>query len=180
MPCLSLTALPRACADGVIAGLEKVYIIAFKDLAPINTGTTAVFSASTTGVVNVVTRLATKTFVEIGLLKSTSGLNEKLTKDDSKGVSFFEQSFTLVLGDITVDNQTFIKNVTNQPVVVIYKTRTGKHFIAGLNGQFEVSAIEGGTGTAEADLIGYTLTFNGNSTTVAPFILDSLVPTLLV
>jgi hypothetical protein len=179
MACNSLSALPRSCSEGVVAGLEKVYIIAYKDLEAINSGTTEVYSASTNGIVNQVGVADSKNFVEIGLLKSTSGLGETLTKDNTKGTSFFTQTFTLVLGDLTTDNQTFIKDVVNQPVAVIYKTRTGKHFVVGLNGQFELQSAEGGTGTAETDLIGHTLTFAGISKSVAPMIDDSLVPSLI-
>ncbi len=177
MACNSLTALSRACSDGVAAGLDKVYIIAFKDLDIIS-GTT-VYTTSGTGVVNNIGLASGKTYVEIELLKSTSGLNEKLTKDNTKGTSFFTQTFTIVLGDLTTENATFIKNVTNQPVSVIYKTRTGKHFVVGLNGQFQVSQIDGGTGTAEADLIGHTLTFEGVSLSVAPLLDESLLATLI-
>jgi hypothetical protein len=174
MACNSLVALPRVCSDGVLAGVEKVYIIAFKDLETYP-GTNEVFSATTAGTVVDIAFAGSERFVEIGLLKSTSGLNEVLTKDNTRGTSFFTQTFTVVLSDVTADNHKFIKDVQNQPVAVLYKTRTGKWFVAGLNGQFEISAIEGGTGVAEADLIGYTLTFNGISTTVAPLVLESEV-----
>lgn len=179
MACISLTALPRACAEGILGGLQKVYVIAHKDLAAISTGTTEVYSASTNGTVVSVGLATGKTFVEIGLLKSTSGLNEKLTKDNTKGTSFYTQTFTLVLSDLTIENSAFIKAITNQPVAVIYKTRTDKFFIVGLNGQFEVKEVDGGTGTAEADLVGHTLTFEGISTTVAPFIESSIVSSLI-
>lgn len=179
MACNSLSSLPRSCSEGVLAGLEKVYIIAFKDLVPVSTGSTEVYSTSGSGVVNEIGLASGKTFVEIGLLKSTSGLNETLTKDNTKGTSFFTQVYTLVLGDLNTDNQAFIKNVQNQPVSMIYKTRTGKYFVIGLNGQFEVSGIEGGTGVAEADLIGHTLTFSGISTSVASLIDESIVTDLI-
>lgn len=178
MACNSLSALPRVCAEGVLAGVEKVYIIAYKDLEPINSGTTDVYSATTAGTVVQIAVVSGKSYVEIGLLKSTSGLNEAMTKDNTKGTSFFTQTFTIVLSDLTTDNSQFIKNVSNQPVSILYKSRTGKWFAVGLNGQFEVSAVEGGTGVAEADLIGHTLTFNGISTTVAPIMLDSLAAQL--
>ena len=36
MACTSLTALPRACgAEGVIAGLEELYVISYVDIAPV-------------------------------------------------------------------------------------------------------------------------------------------------
>jgi hypothetical protein len=178
MACSSLVALPRACADGVLAGVEKVYMIAFNDLDVI-AGTQEVYSATTAGIVNQIGLDSGKKYVEIGLLKSTSGLQEALTKDTTKGTSFFTQTFTLVLGDLTIENQTFIKDVTNQPVSVIYKSRTGKYFVVGLNGQLEIATIEGGTGTAEADLIGHTLTFNGISTSVAPLMDSSILAGLI-
>lgn len=179
MACNSLIALPRVCADGIVGGLEKVYIVAFKDLAPISSATTEVYSATTAGTVNQISLVATKKFVEVGLLKNTSGLSEKLTKDVTKGTSFFTQSFTLLVPDLTVEAFTFIKSVVNQPVAVIYKTRTGKYFVVGLNGQFEVTTVEGGTGTAEADLVGHTITFEGVSLSVAP-LLDSTILSALI
>lgn len=179
MACNSLIALPRSCAEGVLGGLEKAYLIAFKDLEPISSGTTSVYSATTEGVVSQVGVASGKSFVEVGLLKNTAGLTEKLTKDPTKGVSFMTQTFTLVLSDLSIENQTFVKSVKDQPVAAMIKSRTGKYFIIGLNGQMEVTAIDGGTGVAEADLIGYTLTFEGNSPSVAMLIDDSLVASLI-
>jgi len=175
MSCSSLTALPRECNEGVIAGLERVYMIAFKDLQKI-TGSEEVFSADTTG--TVVQINTSNGFVEIGLLKSTSGLEEKLTKDPAKGTCYFTQTFKLVLGDLTSANQNFIASVVNQPVAVIYKTRTGLFFVVGLNGQFEVTSVTGGTGVAESDMIGYQVDFAGISKTTAPLVSSALVTTL--
>lgn len=179
MACISLTALPISCFAGIDAGIQKVYAIAFKDLKAINTGTTEVYSAATNGVVNTVGLVSGKTFVEIGLAKDASGVTEKLTKDIAKGVSFYTQSFTLRLNDLTIENATFIQAVTNQPVAVIYKTRQGKYFIIGLNGLLEVTQSEGGTGTASADGSGFTLTFEGSSPTVAPFIDPTIIASLV-
>ncbi|SFW91351.1 hypothetical protein SAMN05661012_06768, partial [Chitinophaga sancti] len=46
------------------------------------------------------------------------------------------------------------------------------------NGQMELSALEGGTGTAEADLIGHTLTFTGTDTKLIQQVDSSLIPTI--
>lgn len=178
--CGSVSTLPISCPDGIMGGLEKVWMIAYKDLAPISTATTEVYSASSVnGVVTQVGLATGKTYVEIGLLKSTSGLVEKGQIDDTKGYNFTTQTFTLVLRDITIDNRLFINNVKLQPVSIIYRTRTGKYQIIGLNGQLKVSTYEGGTGVAETDLVGHTLTFEGNSLSTAPFIDDALVKTLV-
>lgn len=178
MACSSLAALPRVCSDGVIGGVEKVWMIAFNDLNPLSgSGITDVYSASTNGIVTQIGFDSGKKYVEIGLLKSTSGMNEALTKDNTKGVSFYTQTFTLVLSDLTVENTAFIKSVTNQPVSIIYKTRTGKYFVAGLNGQMEVTTVTGGSGIAEADAIGHTITFAGISASITPMLDSSLIST---
>lgn len=178
MACNSLTALPRVCNDGVVAGIEKLYMIAFKDLKAVSSSTTEVYSATTAGVINQVGLVTGKTFVEVALLKSTAGLEEKLTKDNTKGTSFYTQTLKLVLGDLTIENSTFIGSVTNQPVAIIIKTRTGKYFITGLNGQFEVISVEGGTGSAESDLIGYTISFAGITKGLTPLLDSTLISTI--
>jgi len=175
MACNSIVALPRVCSDGNIGGLEKAYLIAFKDLKAITSATTEVYSASTNGTVVTVGLQSGKTFVEVGLLKSTSGLAEKATIDPTKDQAFFTQTYTLALGGLSVENSTFINSIKNQPVALIIKTRTGKYLVCGLNGQFNAINVEGGTGTVEGDMVGYTITMEGFSSSVAPF----LDPTIL-
>lgn len=181
MACISLAALPRACgAEGVLAGLEKLYAISFIDLA-VPTGATNgdVYTTSTGGLISAIGLDSGKKFVEIGLLKSSAGLSETLTKDSTKGISYLTQSFTMVLADLTSDNKTFVEGVMNQPIAIIVKSRTGKFYAAGLNGQLELSALESGTGTAEGDTIGYTLTFSGISTKLIPQVDSTIISTLI-
>lgn len=179
MACSSLIDLLRSCgAEGVVGGLEKLYMVAYSDLVP-NGTTQLTYSAATNGVVNTIFLATGKTFSEVGLLKSTAGVTETLTKNAANGVSFFTQSMTVVLSDLTNENRLWIESVLNQPVAFLIKTKTGKFFVGGLNGQFEVSAIEGGTGIADDSLIGYTLTFAGVSTKlitqVNPTIIASII-----
>ena len=178
MACTSLVALPRACgAAGIVAGLEKLYIISFEDLVPLPSGEVY---AETAGLISDISVDSTKNFVEVGLLKSTAGLNEELTKNLQNGTAFLTQTLTVVLSDLTTANKTFVENVLNQPVAVMIKTRTGKYYAAGLNGQLELSGLSGGTGIAEGDLIGYTLTFSGISTSLISMVDNTIVASLLV
>lgn len=181
MACSPIVTLPRACGTaGVIAGLESLYVISFVDLAPASgTAGSPTFTLSAGGVISAIGLDSGKKFVEVGLLKSTAGLKETLTKDTSKGLAFLTQEFTLVLADLTAENKVFVESVLNQPIAILIKTRTGKYFAAGLNGQFELSALEGGTGTSETDLIGYTLTFAGLDTKLIPMVDTSIIATLI-
>ena len=172
MACVSITALPRACgSEGIVAGLEKMYMISYSDYAS--------HTLATNGIVSAMTLDADKTFVEIGLLRSSSGLNETLTKNLENGQSFLTQTMTLVLADLTVENKNWIESIMNQPVAVLIKTRTGKYFAAGLSGQFELSGLEGGTGLKEGDLMGYTLTFSGIDTKLIPQVDSTIVADLI-
>ena len=178
MACSSLVALLRQCgSEGIIGGLEKLYMISYSDLAVVSG--TSIYTTATNGVVNDIGLASGKTFVEIGLLKSSSGLKESLVKENTKGISFFTQEFTLVLGDLTIENRNWVQAVLNQPVAAILKSRTGKYFAVGLNGQFEISGVESGTGQSESDAFGYNMTFQGLSTSLIPQVDSSLVPDLI-
>ena len=179
MACNSLVALPRSCQEGVMGGIQNsIYMIAYKDLTLISGGSDVYTINPTTNTVSEIGVTTTK-FVNIDLLKSTSGLEEKLTKDLQKGTNFFSQTFKLVLGDITPSNVTFLQSVINQPVSIIYKTRTGNYFVVGLNGQFELKTATGGTGIGESDMNGYTLEFEGIGSTVAPLLDSSILPDIV-
>lgn len=176
MACSSLVALPRACgAEGQLGGLEKLYMVAYSDLS----GVTSTYTVSSGGTISAIGLNASKKFVEIGLLKSTAGLNETLTKDATKGVAFFTSTLTVVLGGLNIENRKFVESTLNQPVAILIKSRTGKFFATGLNGLFELATAAGGTGVAEADLIGYTLTFTGLDTNLIRLVDDSLVASLI-
>ena len=67
MPCSSLVALPRVCGtDGVVGGIVELRMLAFADLAPVTTGSTALFTQATPGgIVSAVGLVATKKFINI-------------------------------------------------------------------------------------------------------------------
>ena len=180
MACTSLVALPRACgASGIVAGIETLYIISFADLVPGDDGNP--YTLADNGMVATITpnSYGSKHFVEIGLLKSSAGLNETLTKDLTKGTAYFTQTLTVVLSDLTVENQTFIGSVLRQPVAIIVRSRTGNYFAAGLNGLLELATMVGGTGIAEGDLMGYTLTFNGIDVNLVPSVDPTIIAGLI-
>ncbi|MBN9295380.1 MAG: hypothetical protein J0I41_00145 [Filimonas sp.] len=181
MACTSLIALPRICgAEGLVAGLDNLYIISYGDLGPVTGAVNGEkYKIATNGMVNEIGLETGKKFVEVGLLRSSAGFDQKLTKNVSNGTSYFTQTLKVVLAGISIDNQKFIESVLNQPVAVITKLRTGEYCFAGYNGRFELTEIEGGTGTAEGDNIGYTLTFTGIDAKVAPIVDETIISTLI-
>ncbi len=181
MACPSLIALPRVCGSaGIVGGVNKLYAVSFADLAvPEGATTDEVYTMSVAGMVNEIGLDASKKFIEIGLLPASASLAETLTKEKSNGSSFMTQTFTMVLSDMNAENRAFVETVMNQPVAIIIKTKSKKYFVAGLNGDFELSAIEGGTGTAQGDLVGYTLTFTGTDSMLIPQVDPTIISDLI-
>jgi hypothetical protein len=179
--CSSINALLKQCApEGVVAGLEAFYIISYADLAPASgTAGSPTYATATNGLVSDIGLKDTKKFVEIALIRSTSGIEEEGKIDLPTNSQWFEQKATLVLSDLTVENRAFVMSVLSQPVAILTRTRTGKYIVAGLNGLFQLSSVKTGTGLKEGDLTGYTLEFSGIDTKpvmqVDPTIVSGLI-----
>ncbi len=183
MACTSIVALPRACGtEGIQGGLDKLYIIAFTDTKPhedaVNVGD--VWTAASNGVINGIAIDTGKRYVEVGLLQNSAGLTEAVTKNLQNGTAFYTQTITLPLSEITTENRTFVKSILNQPVSFIVKAASGKHYVAGLNGKLELSALEGGLGVAPGDQNGYTLTFTGIDKDLIPLVDNTTVEASLI
>ena len=177
--CTSLTALTRECGtEGIMGGILKMYIMAYADFKSIGAAGSPIYT-ETTGTVSALGIVTAKKFVEIGLLKSTAGIVETLTKNAQNGTAFYTQDFSLVLSNVSAENRAFVKSVLNQPVSIIVKGRNNKDYIIGLNGLLELDSLSGGTGVAEGDLNGYTLGFKGLDSDLVKFIDPALYATIL-
>jgi hypothetical protein len=175
MSCTSILNLIRSC-DSSIGGIDKLYIIAFKDLELIDD---KVYTEGSNGVVNDIGLVIGKSFVEVSLLKNTTGLKETLQKDKVRGVSFYTQELSIVLSDLTVENLEFINSILNQPIALILKMKTGTFLFVGFEGGLELRNLEYSTGIAEGDLNGFTLSFGGTSLVSARLVDSSIIPSLL-
>lgn len=163
MACTSLIQLQIACgAEGNPGGLNKAYMIGFSDLVPVAGSPSGEVYTIAAGMYNEIGLASGKTFVEVGLLKNTAGINAEWTIAPEKGVSYATQTFTLVLAGLTNENRAFVDSVMNRPVAVLVKTKSNSFYAIGLNGQLQLSARTEGTGTALDDMAGYTLTFTGD------------------
>lgn len=87
MNCSSIAQLSLGCKTNKIAGVHRLYMIAFDDLTNLP-NTREVFSLDENGEIEAVGIKPGKQFVEIGALRGTVGLAEVLNKDYTKGISF--------------------------------------------------------------------------------------------
>lgn len=175
MPCNSISAVTRVCGTSNIPGTEKMWMVAFKDLAPVSGDAVYVLS----GTSSMVTQIgATGTYVEIAALRDTAGFDSEFTKDVTRGVAFATNTISFKLGDLTVEHQEFVETILNQPVSVLLKLRNGKYYVMGLTGQLEVSAIQATSGRTSADELSYTITLN-EIVGITPYIVDpSIIATI--
>jgi hypothetical protein len=161
MACSSLVSLPITCgSEGIIAGVSKLYMVAVQDLKPV-TGSALPYTLATNKIVSTIGLQTAKKFVEIGLIKNTSGINETGVFNDN-GTNYSTISLTLQLLGITAENQAFVASVKGQEVAAIALDKSGVYYTIGLNGGLKVSALTGGLGVTDSDQKGYSLSFTGN------------------
>lgn len=180
MACNSITAITRVCGISLIPGSEKLWLIAHKDLNTVSG--TDVYTVGATGSNTWITQIgldAGKTFVEIGYLRDTASFNGEGTIDIPRGVAFSTNTLTFKLGDVSLDNQTFLETVLTQPVAAILKLRGGKYFALGLGGLFQLSGFSVTSGAGPADEVSYTLTFNEIDGIVPRQINPAIISTLI-
>lgn len=180
MACPSIITITQECgAEGNLGGIEKLYMIAFKDL--VNIGVSQeVYSKSTSGLVNEIGVLTAKNFVEIPIANNTSGITSEMTKDNATRAQFFTETLPLVLAGLSIDNSNFVASVMSQKVAIIVKDANGNFLAMGLNGKTEVTAMTTGTGTAATDLSGFNITFSGTSRHLPMLVDPSIIADLLI
>lgn len=163
MSCNSIVALPKLCkTGGSMAGIEKLWVISYDDLV---TGTSSTATYTLSG--NIVSSISIgsgKTFSSVGVVKATTSLEEKLTKNVANGTAFMTQTLAFQYPDVDETVKGWLEAIMFTPVAIIYKSRNGNYFFAGGNGMMELSDVNGGSGKAEGDLSGYTITFTGMDT----------------
>ena len=167
MACPSLVALARDCQGAQIGGAETIYAISFKDLVPVSSATTEVYSASSNNIVISVGTSGSTKFVKIAVAKNTAGFTESLKKDLTTGTNYIEQKVTIDVQGLSTENRNFVESVRYQPIALLVKTRTKKWFLIGADGELELSALEAGIGVKADDGQGYKMTFDGVSANLA-------------
>lgn len=174
MPCNTLLEILKSC-DANLGGAVKVFL---------NNGD-AIDQASVTIASGVVTAASLVSgegdFVEFQFNPNTSNYTEASTIDLTTGSTFYTQTVTIQLSRReATKRQNLLLIASGQPgLTVIVKDSNGLYWIFGLDDdKVFLTANEGGSGTAKADLNGYTLTLTCESATPAYVIGEALVDTL--
>lgn len=102
-------------------------------------------------------------FRKYELDKEESSFNDDPTPGSNRGTIFYTPAITFILSKLDVAKRNEMQLLAKNRVVAIVETReaTPTYWLIGATNGLDLSAGTGGSGTAAADLNGYTLTFNG-------------------
>lgn len=170
--CNSLTQILKSC-DNNAGGVVKFYIIP----ADYVTGFTA-----STGTITNISLSGSSTFVEYEFNRGTSNYEEVPTINLQNGSTFYAQTINLQLARReAVKRQSLLLIASGQPdLTIIVKDSNGLYWGFGFpEDKVNLTGGGGGSGTAKADLNGYSLIFTSESAEPAYEVDDAIIAGLL-
>jgi hypothetical protein len=154
MACALTQGFTLGCKED-IGGIKSVRFAAYADYiamnASVTTGAIVSFSA------------ATASFRKYELTKEESMFSDDPTAGNRNGSLHYVPSLTFVLRKLDVAKRNEMQLLAKNRVVAIIETNeaTPQYWVAGYANGLDFASGTGATGTAFADLNGYTMTFNG-------------------
>ena len=100
-------------------------------------------------------------FFKYDQLKETSSLTETINGSSQNGTVYYTPEVVVVLSKLDVNKRNEIKLLAQQRLVAIVETNDGSYWIVGYENGLELNAGTSATGTAFADLSGFSLTLSG-------------------
>lgn len=166
---VTLSAIDARCETS-FGGIKRV-LVALRDDVTVtkdDTGITAITLAEG------------KKFVEWQFRKNTGSLTSTVTSDTAIGNTFATTEVTLQFTKAEATKRLAIQSAINASSVVIVEDMYGQYIYLGLENEVVVSAATMVTGTAAADLNGFTLTFQDIATQLPYFVEASVVEGLTI
>lgn len=166
---VTLSAIDARCETS-FGGIKRV-LVALRDDVTVTKDDTGI-TAITLG--------EGKNFVEWQFRKNTGSLTSTVTSDTAIGNTFATTEVTLQFTKAEATKRLAIQSAINASSVVIVEDMYGQYIYLGLENEVVVSAATMVTGTAAADLNGFTLTFQDIATQLPYFVAASVVEGLTI
>ena len=151
--CALTTGFDLDCRDAV-GGVKSVRLASLEDYTAMAATGTA--SGAITGWTT-----AALEFFKYDQLKETSSLTESINGSSQNGSVYFTPEVVIVLSKLDVDKRNQIKLLAQQRLVAIVEGNDSSYWVVGYANGLELNAGTSATGTAFADLSGYSLTLSG-------------------
>lgn len=168
MACALTQGYTLDCKDS-LGGIKAAWFIAHQDVS-------AVTEAS--GVVSAITKAAGKVFYKYQLVKNTSSLTENVTASVENGTVFYAQELSIILNKMQANTRNEILLLAKNNLMVVVEDANGKYWLLGKTNGLDLTGGNAGTGTAQGDRNGYTLTLTGGEKELAPEVASSVISTL--
>jgi hypothetical protein len=169
MPCALTQNYSLDCKDS-LGGITEVYFIAAADV----TSTT-----EASGVITALVKASGKRFYKYELVKGTSQLVENVNANVQNGTIFYAPELTIVLNKLQANTRNEILLLAQNRLVAVAKDNNGAFWYLGKTRALDLTAGSAGTGTADGDRSGYTLTFTGAEPALAPAVNSTVAAALM-
>lgn len=141
------------CTKNNVGGVDKIYLATYKD-----TEAQVVYSSSTGEITDLGTGYTWNIF---DVVKETSSWSETVTANVQNGTMSYVPTVSLVMNKLDTEKRNLIHLLSVSLVVAIVKDNNGKFIMLGRQKGLDVTALEMGSGVANADRNGATITFTG-------------------
>jgi hypothetical protein len=153
------------CKDS-LGGIKAAWFIAHSNV-------TAVTEAS--GVVSAITKSAGKVFYKYQLVRNTSSVTENITSSVENGTVFYAQELSIILNKMQANTRNEILLLAKNNLMAVVEDANGKYWLLGEGNGLDLSGGNSGSGTAQGDRNGYTLTFSGGEKELAPEVASGVI-----
>jgi hypothetical protein len=165
MACALTQGYTLDCKDS-LGGIKAAWFIAHADV-------TAVTEAS--GVVSAITKAAGKVFYKYQLVRNTSSMTENVTSSVENGTVFYAQELSIILNKMQANTRNEILLLAKNNLMAVVEDANGKYWLLGKSNGLDLTGGNSGSGTAQGDRNGYTLTFSGGEKELAPEVNSGII-----
>lgn len=162
----------NAKCDTSAGGIKRILIAQKDDVATINVDVT-------TGIIDEISMVSGKYFVQWLFRKNTGNYTTSLTSDVAIGTQAVTTDLNLQFTKAEAIKRLEIQSAINASAVIIIEDMYGQFILLGKDNDVTVTAVNQQSGTAVTDLNGYTLTFQDISLELPHFVDASIINSLL-
>ena len=154
MPCALTSGFSLSCREN-LGGVRSIRIATLADYL-------ALAPTVSSGLITAWGAVATP-FYKYEQLKETSSMTETINASAQNGTVYYTPEVNIVLSKLDATKRNEIKLLAQNRLVAIVETNdeTPSFFVVGVTTGLEVSAGTGATGTAYADMQGFSITLSG-------------------
>lgn len=165
MACALTQGYSLDCKDSV-GGIKAVWFIASDDVSSIT---------EASGIVSAITKAGGKVFYKYELVKNTGSLTETVTASVENGTVFYAQELSIVLNKMQANTRNEILLLAKNNLIAVVQDSNSKYWLLGKENGIDITGGTAGTGTAQGDRNGYTLTFSGGEPALAPEVSSGII-----